>query len=225
MSKDAIKRILNKDLKEVHKMKLDDLGIHIEFNEDDMLKARAIIMGPKDTPYENGILYFIIEFPNNYPFSPPKIGYLSTSRYRIHPNLYVGKSSNNHYNRYLFFIRNHELYNTYLIDLYKFKIECKSFKSYLLNDHKEIYNKLSDKVSENSEDYFTSKISYSTWLESFELGDYFGILVNGNYKRNCLSGNEPVIFVKNLNQCIISNDDFIESNKFYFEKNEPFPWS
>ena len=63
MSKDAIKRILNKDLKEVHKMKLDDLGIHIEFNEDDMLKARAIIMGPKDTPYENGILYFIIEFP------------------------------------------------------------------------------------------------------------------------------------------------------------------
>lgn len=132
------------------------------------------------------------------------------------------KSSNNHYNRYLFFIRNHELYNTYLIDLYKFKIECKSFKSYLLNDHKEIYNKLSDKVSENSEDYFTSKISYSTWLESFELGDYFGILVNGNYKRNCLSGNEPVIFVKNLNQCIISNDDFIESNKFYFEKYKSF---
>jgi ubiquitin-protein ligase len=96
MSKDAIKRILNKDLKEVHKMKLDDLGIHIEFNEDDMLKARAIIMGPKDTPYENGILYFIIEFPNNYPFSPPKIGYLSSSRHRIHPNLYVGRSHDNH---------------------------------------------------------------------------------------------------------------------------------
>ena len=71
-------------------MKLNELGIHIEFNEDDMLKARAIIMGPKDTPYENGILYFIIEFPNNYPFSPPKIGYLSSSRHRIHPNLYVG---------------------------------------------------------------------------------------------------------------------------------------
>ena len=95
MSKDAIKRIINKDIKEINKMELDKLGIHIEFNEDDMLKARAIIIGPENTPYENGILYFIIEFPNNYPFSPPKIGYLSTSRYRIHPNLYVGRSNDN----------------------------------------------------------------------------------------------------------------------------------
>jgi len=95
MSKDAIKRIINKDIKEINKMELDKLGIHIEFNEDDMLKARAIIIGPENTPYENGILYFIIEFPNNYPFSPPKIGYLSTSRYRIHPNLYVGRSHDN----------------------------------------------------------------------------------------------------------------------------------
>ena len=95
MSNEAIKRIINKDMKEIHKMELDKLGIHIEFNEDNMLKARAIIIGPEDTPYENGILYFIIEFPNNYPFSPPKVGYLSTSRYRIHPNLYVGRSHDN----------------------------------------------------------------------------------------------------------------------------------
>ena len=95
MSKDAIKRIINKDIKEIHKMELNKLGIHVEFNEDNMLKARAIIIGPENTPYENGILYFIIEFPNNYPFSPPKIGYLSASRYRIHPNLYVGRSHDN----------------------------------------------------------------------------------------------------------------------------------
>ena len=95
MSKDAIKRIINKDLKEIRNMKLDDLGIHIEFDEENMLKAKAIIIGPKDTPYENGILYFVIEFPNNYPYSPPKVGYLSTSRNRIHPNLYVGRSHDN----------------------------------------------------------------------------------------------------------------------------------
>jgi ubiquitin-conjugating enzyme E2 O len=95
MSKDAIKRIMNKDVKESHKMKLDELGIHIEFNEENMLKAKAMIIGPEGTPYENGILYFIIEFPPNYPFSPPKIGYLSSSRYRIHPNLYVGRSHDN----------------------------------------------------------------------------------------------------------------------------------
>jgi ubiquitin-protein ligase len=95
MSKDAIKRIMNKDVKESHKMKLDELGIHIEFNEENMLKAKALIIGPEGSPYENGILYFIIEFPTNYPFSPPKIGYLSSSRYRIHPNLYVGRSHDN----------------------------------------------------------------------------------------------------------------------------------
>jgi len=95
MSKDAIKRIINKDIKEIHKMKLSELGIHIHFNEDNMMKANAIIIGPKDTPYENGILYFIIEFPHDYPFRPPKVGYLSHSRYRIHPNLYRGTSHDN----------------------------------------------------------------------------------------------------------------------------------
>ena len=91
----AIKRIINKDLKEVQKMKLDELGIYIQFNEENMLQAKAIIIGPKDTPYENGILYFKIQFPTNYPFSPPKVNYISNSKYRIHPNLYVGKPSDN----------------------------------------------------------------------------------------------------------------------------------
>ena len=89
----AIKRIVNKDLKEVQKMKLDELGIHIQFNEENMLQAKAIIIGPKDTPYENGVLYFKIQFPKDYPFSPPKVNYISSSKYRIHPNLYVGKPS------------------------------------------------------------------------------------------------------------------------------------
>ena len=96
MSKEVIQRIMNKDVKLIQKMKLSDLGIHVEFNEDDIMKAKAILIGPKDTPYENGILYFLIEFPKEYPYKPPKIGYLSHSRYRIHPNLYVGKSCDNH---------------------------------------------------------------------------------------------------------------------------------
>ena len=95
MSKEAIQRIMNKDMKSIQKMKLKELGIHVNFDEENIMKATAIIIGPKDTPYENGILYFIIEFPKDYPFKPPKIGYLSSSRYRIHPNLYVGKSCDN----------------------------------------------------------------------------------------------------------------------------------
>ena len=44
MSTNAIKRIVNKDLKEIQKMNLKELGIHIIFNEENMLNAKAIII-------------------------------------------------------------------------------------------------------------------------------------------------------------------------------------
>ena len=95
MSSNALKRIVNKDLKEIKNMNLDKLGIHVIFDEDNMLTAHAMIIGPENTPFEDGVLYFEIEFPINYPFSPPSILYYSESRYRIHPNLYVGRSKEN----------------------------------------------------------------------------------------------------------------------------------
>ena len=94
-SKKAIQRIINKDIKELEKLKLSDLGIYIQFDEENILKAKSMIIGPKDTPFENGILFFDIYFPSNYPYSPPCIKYFSRSKYRIHPNLYVGKSHDN----------------------------------------------------------------------------------------------------------------------------------
>lgn len=95
MSNQAIKRIATRDMKEISNMNLNELGIYVHFNEENIMEAYALIIGPKDTPYENGILYFNINFPSNYPFSPPKVQYYSTSKYRIHPNLYVGRPHNN----------------------------------------------------------------------------------------------------------------------------------
>ncbi len=92
----AIKRIINKDIKELQNLNLDQLGIYINFDESNMLKANAIIIGPKDSPYENGILYFQINFPKDYPFSPPNIYYYSRSKIRIHPNLYIGKAKDDY---------------------------------------------------------------------------------------------------------------------------------
>uniref|UniRef100_A0A6C0BUD5 UBC core domain-containing protein n=1 Tax=viral metagenome TaxID=1070528 RepID=A0A6C0BUD5_9ZZZZ len=96
MSKNAQKRIINKDIKELQKMDLASMGIYIDFNEENILDANAIIIGPEGTPYENGVLYFKIEFPKDYPFNPPKVYYISSSRNRIHPNLYVGRSKDNY---------------------------------------------------------------------------------------------------------------------------------
>lgn len=99
MSKNAIKRIINKDMKELKKMDLENLGIFIDFEEENILNANAAIIGPQNTPFENGVLFFKIEFPKDYPFNPPKVYYISKSRNRIHPNLYVGRSKDNYYGK------------------------------------------------------------------------------------------------------------------------------
>lgn len=95
MSKQLVKRIATRDMKEINNMNLNDLGIYVHFNEENITEAYALIIGPEGTPFENGVLYFKINFPSNYPFSPPSVQYYSTSKHRIHPNLYVGRSHNN----------------------------------------------------------------------------------------------------------------------------------
>ena len=87
--KKVIKRIINKDLRSINENNLNEKGIYIEFNEENMLQATAMVIGPKDTIYENGILFFDIEFTSQYPFEPPIIKYHSTNNIRIHPNIYV----------------------------------------------------------------------------------------------------------------------------------------
>ena len=48
-----------------------------------------MIIGPGDTPYENGIYMFNFHFPSNYPFSPPTLKYLTNDgSTRFNPNLY-----------------------------------------------------------------------------------------------------------------------------------------
>ena len=95
-ARNAIKRIMKIDMKSIQTQCLSDLGIHVEFNEKDMTEAVAMIIGPADSVYHNGVLFFKISFPPNYPFSPPKVGYVSRGSIRIHPNLYTGGARDNY---------------------------------------------------------------------------------------------------------------------------------
>jgi ubiquitin-protein ligase len=85
----AKKRIL-KDVLHIIKNPLTEHGIYYKHDSDNMLKGKAVIIGPKDTIYEYGVYEFNFTFPTNYPFSPPKLKYKTndTNNTRFHPNLY-----------------------------------------------------------------------------------------------------------------------------------------
>jgi len=87
--KAAMKRIVNIDIRNIKDSNLNEQGIYIKFNEENMMKATALITGPKDSIYEHSFLIFDIQFPNNYPFSPPTFTYKSLNKIRVHPNIYV----------------------------------------------------------------------------------------------------------------------------------------
>mgnify|MGYP005645605121 CR=1 FL=1 len=86
----ARKRILA-DIKNVKKNDdLEQCGIHVKFNEDNIYNAQALILGPSDTPYEKGFYLFDINFPSDYPMEPPKVKFCTLdSNIRFNPNLYT----------------------------------------------------------------------------------------------------------------------------------------
>jgi ubiquitin-conjugating enzyme E2 Z len=95
------KRIIN-EIKELETSAdvLKQNGVYFHYNDDDINMVYALLIGPKDTPYENGFYFFKFEYPENYPMTPPKATYctqgllkhaLSDSSYKVrfNPNLYT----------------------------------------------------------------------------------------------------------------------------------------
>ncbi len=65
-------------------------GIYYWFDESNLRHGKAMIIGPAGTPYECCPLFFELVMPDNYPFDPPAVKFLtSDGRTRFHPNLYV----------------------------------------------------------------------------------------------------------------------------------------
>ena len=88
MSRTSQKR-LQKDIIDIIRSPLSDNGIFYAHDENNMLQGYAIIFGPSDTIYRYGAYYFRFKFPTDYPFSPPKVTFLTgDGETRFHPNLY-----------------------------------------------------------------------------------------------------------------------------------------
>lgn len=87
--KETINRLL-RDVKQIIKSPLIDNGIYYIHDDSDILKGYAMIMGPSDTPYFGGYYFFELNYPTNYPHSPPTVYYRTNgNNIRFNPNLYT----------------------------------------------------------------------------------------------------------------------------------------
>lgn len=79
---------LAKDIKNILRDPIEN--IYYKHDEENILKGYALIIGPKDTPYQYGYYFFEFTFPDNYPFLPPKVKYYTNDGHtRFNPNFYV----------------------------------------------------------------------------------------------------------------------------------------
>jgi ubiquitin-conjugating enzyme E2 Z len=88
ITRETIKR-LAKDVSNIVKKPLTDNGIYYVHDETNMLRGKACIVGPQNTPYEGGYYFFDFFFPHDYPNNPPKVLYYTNDgNTRFNPNLY-----------------------------------------------------------------------------------------------------------------------------------------
>ena len=80
----AKKRILQ-EMKELKNTDIDGITAG-PVSDTNIFEWTATLAGPKDSPYEEGIFLLAINFPQTYPFKPPKISF-QTKIY--HPNVYA----------------------------------------------------------------------------------------------------------------------------------------
>mmetsp|Transcript_9077 Transcript_9077/g.28899 ORF Transcript_9077/g.28899 Transcript_9077/m.28899 type:complete len:218 (-) Transcript_9077:1059-1712(-) len=77
------KKLMN----ELKALKKDPVpGFIVRVNEQNLLEWDVVILGPPDTLFETGIFPARLSFPEDYPFSPPKLVFAPAVPY--HPNVY-----------------------------------------------------------------------------------------------------------------------------------------
>lgn len=79
-------RRLIKELNDIKKNNIPNISVGLS-NKDNLFEWEAVIIGPTETPYENGIFKLDISIPSNYPFKAP-IVIFKTKIY--HPNINSG---------------------------------------------------------------------------------------------------------------------------------------
>ena len=65
-------------------------NVFVHWTSEDLYNPVVILIGPKNTPYENGFYGIKFKFTNKFPFEPPKAAFVTTDgKVRMNPNLYA----------------------------------------------------------------------------------------------------------------------------------------
>ena len=76
-------------MKNIIKNPLTDNGIYYIHDDTNILKGYVLIIGPENTPYFGGNYFFELNYPPDYPHSPPRVNYCTNgNNIRFNPNLY-----------------------------------------------------------------------------------------------------------------------------------------
>eukprot|EP00051_Salpingoeca_urceolata_P011827 m.146983 g.146983 ORF g.146983 m.146983 type:complete len:175 (-) comp17273_c0_seq2:23-547(-) len=78
--------LLMKQLKELNKSPISGFSAGL-VDDDDPFKWEVMVSGPPDTLYEGGMFKAMLNFPKDYPMSPPQMKFVSEM---WHPNIYTG---------------------------------------------------------------------------------------------------------------------------------------
>ena len=81
--------IMNRVMREIRTIQ-ESTELWIDFDEKDVRTFKIMFFGPPDSVYHHGIFMFQVTIPENYPFEPPAVLFLTGGIIdgRIHPNLY-----------------------------------------------------------------------------------------------------------------------------------------
>jgi len=89
IKKETIMRLI-KDVKQMKGHPLSGDNIYYYHDEENMMRGYALIIGTIDTPYFGGYYLFTLNYPEDYPHSPPNVTYLTNGdNIRFNPNLYI----------------------------------------------------------------------------------------------------------------------------------------
>ena len=83
----SVKRMM-KDIQIIEQSELQ--GVYFKVSDENMFEIHLMIVGPNDTPYQNGLYFFTLNFDKEkHPFVPPKAKfYQGLQGIRFHPNFY-----------------------------------------------------------------------------------------------------------------------------------------